>query len=75
MDVKGIITQVAESHGVSYDECYADMKEAVLAGFHSNDPEVRKMWSNIHIQGDEPTPEEVIQAIYLMLTDSVGPYC
>ncbi len=75
MDVKNIIAHVAESHGVSYDECYADMKEAVLAGFHSNDPEVRKVWDSIHIQGEEPTPEEVIQAIYLMLSDAAGPAC
>lgn len=72
MDVTKIIEQVAREHGVSYDEVYADMKEAIRTGYHSDDPEVRKKWSQIHIAGDEPTPEEVIMALMLMLTDPDG---
>ena len=72
MDVKAIIGQIAKEHGVSYDEVYADMKEAILEGFHSKDPEARKLWSQIEIAGDEPTPEEVIMALTLMLTEPSG---
>ena len=67
MEIRDIIAMVAEKHGVSEEEVYADMKEAIAAGFHSTDPEVKEIWKNIPMEGSEPTPEEVIHGITMMI--------
>ncbi len=63
------ISKVAEKNGVTYDQVYADMREAILAGFYSTDPEVQAMWKSIPFKGEEPTPEEVIMALATMVEE------
>ena len=72
MSPKEAIAQVARNNGVSYEEVYADIKEMILDGYHNKDPEVQKMWSRIHIAGEEPTPEEVIMGLTLILSEQNG---
>lgn len=72
MDVKKIISQIAEKNGISYEEVYEDMKEGILEGYRSGDPAIRKAWEDLGVIGHEPTPEEAIIGISLMLMKGDG---
>ena len=64
---RSIIREVAKKNGVSYEEAYRDMQEAVSAAYHSDDPEAREIWSSVKIKGDEPTVEEFLEIASGML--------
>lgn len=55
-----VIEIIAKREGVSAQEVKAAMQEAIQEGFNNLDPAVREQWAQIPIEGDVPTPEEVI---------------
>ncbi len=67
MGIYEIIKTVAERNGVSYEEVYESMKDAILEGFYNNDPDIQNAWKEISFTGNEPTPEELIEGIHLLL--------
>ena len=54
------IAKVAKEEGVSFQEVYDDMQEAITAAFHDPDPEVQAFWRELIKSGKKPTPEDVI---------------
>lgn len=60
MEITDIYRRIAEEHNTTPEEVRKEMQEAILAGFHSTEPEIQKKWDSIPFQGEEPTPEEVI---------------
>lgn len=55
-----IIAQIAKREDISEEEVRCAMQEAIMAGFHSPDPQIQAYWKQISASGDAPTPEEFI---------------
>ena len=64
-EARKTIQTVANNAGKSYEEVYADMQEAILAGYNSPNPLVKRRWKRISNNGKVPTPEELIAWIAL----------
>nr|DAT23140.1 MAG TPA: Sporulation initiation factor Spo0A C terminal [Caudoviricetes sp.] len=64
-EAKKSIQTVADNAGKSYAEVYADMQEAILAGYNSPNPLVKRRWKRIACTGKVPTPEELIAWVAL----------
>lgn len=60
MNINEIIKQVAKLNNTIPEEVYAEMQIALDVAFNSKDPEVKKKWAKIPLQGNRPTPEEVV---------------
>lgn len=70
MDFNEIIRRVAIANNTTPEEVYSEMQIALDAAFQSKDPDVQKEWSKIPLQGNRPTPEEVIPFLAMMLSAS-----
>lgn len=70
MNVNEIIKQIALAHNTTPEEVYAEMQIALDAAFQSEDPNVQKEWEKIPLQGEHPTPEDVIPHLVKQLLDS-----
>ena len=70
MNIDEIIKQVARVHNPTSEEVYSEMQIALDAAFHSSDPEVQNEWAKIPLQGEQPTPENVIPYLVGQLKNS-----
>lgn len=63
LQAKRIIAKVAKQHGVSFDQCRADMAAAISAAWATTDPQEKDR--QIRLVGDShtPSPEELILLI------------
>ncbi|MFR1088058.1 MAG: sporulation initiation factor Spo0A C-terminal domain-containing protein [Mediterraneibacter gnavus] len=57
---KTIFEKVAEKFHTTPEEVYAEIQKAIDAGFDNPDPKVQAKWRKVKMQGERPTPEEVI---------------
>ena len=55
-----IIARVAALHGISTDQCRADMIEAITAAWATTDPAIKDRQIRLVGEGRVPTPEELI---------------
>lgn len=60
MNINEIIKQVAKLNNTTPEEVYAEIQIVLDVAFNSQDPEVQKKWAKIPLQGNRPTPEEVV---------------
>ena len=58
-----VIRQVAKQHGVSTDQCRADIQAAIDAAWASADPVIKDRQIQLVGEGRVPTPEELIYVI------------
>lgn len=70
MDFNEIIKLIAIANNTTPEEVYAEMQIALDAAYQNTDPDVQKEWSKIPLQGNRPTPEEVIPFLAMMLSAS-----
>lgn len=55
-----IITRVARRHGISTEQCRADIQAVIDAAWATTDPEVKFQQIRLVGEGRVPTPEEFI---------------
>ncbi len=60
MTITQIIAQVANRHGISTDQCRAEIQAAIDAAWATTDPEVKDWQIRLVGEGRVPTPEEFI---------------
>lgn len=62
LQARGVIQQTAKKNGVSYDEIYRDMQDAITHALNSTDPSALSFWHTVQqvTKGEMPTPEDVI---------------
>lgn len=60
MQKKTIFEKIAEKFHTTPEEVYAEIQKAIDAGFDNPDSRVQAEWHKVKIQGERPTPEEVI---------------
>lgn len=58
--VEKTFQKIALSEGTTVDYVKSKIKEAILIGWNSKDPQTREMWRQIPCKGDMPTPEELV---------------
>ena len=73
MNINEIIKQVAMAHNTTPEEVYVEMQIALDAAFQSKDPNVQKEWAKVPLNGNHPTPEDVIPFLAMMLSASETP--
>lgn len=57
---KKAIKEAAKLDGIDEKKYMKNLQEAIDAGFDNPDADVQAVWKNIPLEGDRPTPEEVI---------------
>lgn len=57
---KKILRKIAEKEGISVEEVYREMQEAINVGFSNPDPAIQAAWRNIPLPYGKPRPEDVI---------------
>lgn len=67
-----ILAKVAQKNHTTPEEVYRQMQIAIDAAYDNPDPEIQKNWKALNIQGDRPTPEEVIFGVGMMLSPGDG---
>lgn len=70
MNINEIIKLIAIANNTTPEEVYAEMQIALDAAYQNTDPDVQKEWAKIPLQGNRPTPEEVIPFLAMMLSAS-----
>lgn len=55
--------------GISYDQVYAEIEEAIAEAMAINDPKVQSMWSMIHCERERPTPTELVAYLGTLLME------
>lgn len=73
MNFNEIIKQVAMAHNTTPEEVYAEMQIALDAAFQNPDPNVQKEWAKVPLNGNRPTPEDVIPFLAMILSASETP--
>lgn len=58
--VEWVISWIAERENVTVEEVCEDIAHVISTARANPDPEIQARWLNIPCQGDEPTPEEII---------------
>ena len=59
-----VIAKVARQHGISTDQCRAEIQAAINAAWATEDPITRFRQIQLVGEGRVPTPEELIFSIY-----------
>lgn len=59
-----IIARVARQHGISTDQCRAEIQAAITAAWATEDPVTRFRQIQLVGDGRVPTPEELIVRLY-----------
>ena len=70
MNIDEIIKLIALANNTTPEEVYSEMQIALDAAYQSKDPDVQKEWAKIPLQGNRPTPEDVIPFLAMMLSAS-----
>lgn len=60
IDMESILNRIALDNGTTPEQVYAEMQEAIDAGYSNPDPSVRAAWASIEFEGEKPTPEDLI---------------
>lgn len=58
-----VLSQIAESEGISYEEVVAEIEKSIQLGYHDPDPQVQAMWKALPFHDRPPTPLELIACI------------
>lgn len=61
IDMERILNRIALDNGTTPEQVYAEMQEAIDAGYANPDPSVRAAWESIEFEGEKPTPEDLIR--------------
>ena len=71
LQTRGVIKQTAKNNGVSYDEIYRDMQEAITHALNSTDPSALSFWHEVQqvTKREIPTPEDVIIFVSKRVSD------
>ena len=59
-EFKELLNAVAKQHNTTPEEVYKEMQIAIDFGFDNPDPEVQKIWKQIPLKGERPTPKDLI---------------
>ena len=62
-EFEATLQKVADKFGVTPEEVYRDMQEAINVGVGEFDPAMQAMMDSIPYKGDRLTPEEAIMGI------------
>ncbi len=65
--MKNVLYKIAKENDVPINEVRSDIQAVIHEAMKSTDPKKQKMWSSISKNGNEPTPEELIEHIYAMI--------
>lgn len=60
---KLVIRQVANRHGITYDQCYSEISAAIDEAWDTTDPEAKRRQIELVGSTRKPTPEEFIELI------------
>lgn len=55
-----ILAQIAGEHGGCIEDVEREMEEAIDAGIHHANPNVRALWNEVPSRQEKPTPTEFI---------------
>lgn len=61
------IVGIAKAHNITEAEVRTEMEAAMRAGMENPDPSVQEMWDKLTWRGPEPTVEEFIAWVTLMV--------
>ena len=66
------LRETAKANGISEKQMRTEIKEAMRAGMENPDPAVQKQWREIPWRGPEPTVEEFVAWMTLIVEEQGG---